>query len=268
MKERIFGRNAVLFLLLFIGSCVSTGEKKEIIVEKSDNKEVNAMISRIEAINKNAVKTYSASFEVDGAVKKKKFKSIGRASFDRTAGKMYISFLDYIFKSPVTKVYINGKEIIFYFPVDKKLVKDNAATINLRNYNNIDIDYPIIYDLLTGVIPLIKNYSVKQGLAKSDGNKSYLILENDKTYQTISFYKNYPDRIKLVRKKNKRICEIYLKKRMSQDNGYFFRRIVMIEKAADVRIALTFKSLKLNSPVKVKTVKDLKLPRDAKIISM
>lgn len=258
----------ILLIFVFLAGCVTADQKKEMGVEKSDISEVRAMLSQVEEFNKNAVTSYYLSFEVDGVVKKKKFKSLGRATYDRSKARMYISFLDYIFKSPITRVYISGKEIFFYFPVDKRLVKDNAATINLKNYNDVDIDYSIVYSLLTGTIPLISGYKVKIGLSRTKGDKTFLILENDTTYQTISFENNIPDRIKLLRKKNRRVTEIYLERPVQRNKSYFFRRIVMLEKGSGVRISLTFKSVNLNMPVKVKSINDLRLPRDARIVTM
>jgi len=257
----------ILLVMLFLCGCVTTGKQTAGVVKRTGNSEAKKMIAKVQEINAGAPKSFAVSFEIDGTMKKKKFKSIGKAFFDRGAGKMYISFLDYIFKSPLTRVYIDGSEIIFYFPVDKTLIKDNARTIDLRNYNNIQIPYHVVYDLLTGSIPLIKDYSIKEGLVKKEASLSFLILENKNTYQTIAFSRDYPDKIKLVNKKAKDVIEIYLKRPMKTNKGYFYRTIVMVEKKSKVRLTLKFKSIKLNRPVKVKSVKDLKVPRDAKIIS-
>lgn len=267
MNRFSFKIKIILLAVLFLGGCVTTGKKPDGAVKRTGNSEAKEMIARVQEINETAPKTFAVTFEIDGNMKKKKFKSLGKAFFDRGAGKMYISFIDYIFKSPLTRVYIDGSEIIFYFPVDKTLIKDNARTINLKNYNNIEIPYYVVYDLLTGSIPLIKDYSVKDGLVKKETSLSYLILENKDTYQTIAFSRDYPDKIKLLNKKTKNVIEIYLKRPMKTEKGSFYRTIVMIDKKTEVRLTLNFKKMKFNRPVKVNSIKNLKVPRDAKIIS-
>ena len=270
MKRSFFLALTLGLALPILLSCTSYEKRKcptPETVHASDSEDIRAMLQSLRAGNDLAPATYSASFLIEGKAKNKKFKSTGKIVYDKKAKRMSVAFRDYIFKSSIMQIFIEGDEIVLYFPVDKKIVKDNRRTINLLNYNNLDVEYDILYDLLVGKVPLISDYKVKQGLV-GDRGVSYLILENDEAYQTVSFKNSVPDRIKLLQKSNKGEIEIYLKKRVKTKDSAFFRSIMMVRKKDKARMTITFNKISFNRPVKVKTIKDIKIPRDVEVITM
>jgi len=257
-------------LLLFCLGCLGGQlheEKKEAVIRSGDGK-IRSMLDAVKAFNSAAPDTISASMTIEGSMKTKKFKALGNAQFDRKAGKMALAFIDFIFKSPITHMFQDRDVIYFYFPAEKKIFKDNINTINLLNYSTINLDYKLVQDLATGRIPVLAGYTVKDGLASPQDNKSYLILENDAWYETISFSSGQPDRIKLMNKKTREEVEIYLKKKITSDSCSFFRQISIVIKNAETRIDVQFDDVKLNKPIMVKTISEIKLPRDVQTIGM
>ena len=263
-------KNLIIAVLVLCTACT-----KAVVKEKPANglaptqdRDISLMLQSLSAINENSPSSYDLEFIVDGSLKSKKYKSIGNASFDRNSDRFYIVFLDFIFKSPVTMIFQDGKDISLYFPADRKLFRENRATISFANYTGVDLDFTVVYDLVTGKVPLIPGYSIREGYRTADGKTSYLILENSDYFQTISFAGSEPDRIKFVQKKNREEVEVYLRKKTVKDGTSFFRNITIVMKKSDTRVDITFRGIKLNTPVKVKTVGDVKIPREVKIITM
>jgi len=126
----------------------------------------------------------------------------------------------------------------------------------------------MFYDLITGVIPLISGYSVKQGLAANNGKGSMLILENPNYYQTISFRGNNPDKILLINRKTRERIEIYVKNPVGQGASRIYSNVMIVAQRVPLRLEITFKKIQLNAAVKVKTYKDMRLPDGLKVIQM
>jgi len=263
-------KNIGLFLILALvyPGCFGAPVKDTLDLSSSENRDVKVMLDTITSINENSPLSFTASFLIDGSVGKKKFKSFGEAEYDGKVRMMSITFLDYIFKSAVTMMFQDGNDISIYFPVEKKIVRDNFKTINLLNNNDVDVDFRVVYALMTGRIPLIEDYSVKKGLVSSDDNTSYLILENDLFYETISFSGKQPDRIKLLHKKTKKSFEIYFRKFKKHGKSRFFSEMTIISSENDAKIDIKFNRIKLNIPLRVKTIKDVKLPKGVKVIRL
>ena len=229
---------------------------------------VRDMVDSISAINKKSPLTYAADFTVDGTIGEKTYKLMGSVQFNRKLRAMYIAFLDFIFRSPITTVFQDGDVIRIYYPAQKKLFVDNYKTIDLANYGGVSVNFDLLYGILTGAMPLISDYSVKQGLASNDGKESMLVLENSRYYETISFSGNSPDKIKLINKTTGEKYEIYMKKPIIQVNSYFFANVMIVSQNTPIRLDLRFSRIRLNAPVKVKTIQDARLPGNVKIIQM
>jgi hypothetical protein len=258
-------------ILLYLNACASmavksddAGEKEKVVITE----DIRRLIDIVGRINKNVPDSLSSEIEIIGNIKEKKFKSIGRINFDRKTSRFNINFLDYIFKSPVTRIFQNGDDIRIYFPADKKLVVDNMNTIDISNYIDLNIHFYLIYDLFCGHIPLLKNYKVKQGLASVKGKSSYLIIENSNYYETISFRGDSPDRLMIIRKDNREKIEIYLKKYISKGKSRYFKNIRIVAESSSLRLDFNFRRTRINIPVKVKTIDKIRLPKDVKLIRL
>jgi hypothetical protein len=230
--------------------------------------EIRKMIGTVTGINASSPSTFSAAFNVTGLVKNKRFKSIGKAEYSRNPRRMDISFMDFIFRSTVTRMLQNGDVVRVYFPVEKKMFVDNINTMDLANYSGIDMDFHIIYDLAIGSIPLIKNYRVKRGLSANGENRSMLILENREYYETISFNGDMPDKLLLVNRRNGERLEIHLRKYLKSGKSHFFKKIRFIAERSGLRLDIEFNKIRLNVPVKVNTVETIKLPSRLEVIQM
>jgi hypothetical protein len=234
----------------------------------SGKERIRAMIDSISDINRKSPESYTLDFTIDGTYGEKKNKMLGSVQFNRKQRTMHVSVVDFIFRSPMMTFLQEGDVVRVYYPVEKKLYADNIKTINLANYGGISIDFRMFQDLITGVIPLITGYSVKQGLADNNGKGSMLILENPGFYETISFQGNDPDKILLINKTTREKLEIYVKNPVAQGTSRIYSNIMIISHSVPLRLEVTFKKIQLNTPVKVKTIKDLKLPDGLKIIQM
>jgi len=229
---------------------------------------VQNMISAVTAINGNSPQSYTVDFYVEGISDKSRFKAHGRAQFDRERGLMQVTFADYIFQSPVALLFLDGEEIRIFYPIEKKLFIDNSKTINIANYTGIGIDFKILYDLATGTIRLLQNYAVREGLTATEGSGSMLILENPESVETISFNGAVPDKILFINKNTRYKAEIYFKKFIVQGESRFFSRLKIIAERNRLQLDITFNKVLLNTPVKVKTIKDIKLPPDLQVVKM
>ncbi len=229
---------------------------------------IRVMVNTISDINMKSPESYALDFNIDGRYGEKKNKILGSVQFNRKQRTMHVSVVDFIFRSPVMTLLQEGDVIRVYYPVEKKMYVDNIKTIDLANYGGFSIDFRMFHDLITGVIPLITGYSVKQGLIANNGKGSMLILENPRYYQTISFQGNDPDKILLINRKTRDRLEIYVKNPVGQGASRIYSNVMIVAQHIPLRIEITFKKIQLNAPVKVKTFKDMKLPDGLKVIQM
>ena len=229
---------------------------------------VRDMVDSLTAVNKKSPLSYAADFSVDGTIGDKTYKLMGSAQFSRKLRAMYIAFQDFIFRSPITTVFQDGDIIRIYYPAQKRLFVDNCKTIDLANYGGVSVNFDLLYGVLTGVMPLIPDYTVKQGLTANTGKESILILENARYYETISFTGNSPDKIKLINKTTGDKYEVYMKKQIVQGDSHFFANLTIVSENTRIRLDIRFQRISLNTPVKVKTIQDARLPENVKIIQM
>ena len=229
---------------------------------------VRDMLESITAVNKKSPLTYAADFTIDGTIGQKTYRLMGSAQFNRKLRAMHVAFLDFIFRSPITTVFQDGDMIRIYYPVEKKLFVDSCKTIDLANYGGVSVNFDLLYSVLTGAMPLIPDYTVKQGLISNDGKELMLILENGLYYETISFIDKSPDKIKLINKSTGDKYEIYMKKPIIQGDSHFFANVIIVSQNTPLRLDIRFSRIRLNTPVKVKTIQDARLPGNVKIIQM
>lgn len=236
-------------------SCFTMSQKKPLNTQPRDvsvtqDSHVQSMLNAIKEINDHAPASFSLGFIISGATGDKKFKVTGEGAYSRDEKKLHIIMNDYIFKTPIASVFQDGDRIVIYFQVEKKMVEDSITTIKVDRYVDFQCDFPIVYDLLTGKIPLAEGYTVKKGLVSGEGDVSYILLENDRYFETISFKGMVPDRIKFVDKSNRRETEIYIKERVRLNDTTYFSRLRVVS-GSDREINLEFSGIRLNVPVKV-----------------
>ncbi len=260
-------------LVLFMNSCAGrsvkgsqAGSDENITPAMRD--EIRRMTGIVERINSQAPSSFASSIEIIGNIREKKFKSVGSVNYNKKTGRFHITFLDYIFKSPVTRIFQDGDRISIYFPADKKLVLDNRKTINIRNYMDLNMDYYLVYDLFRGAIPVLKNYRVKKGLTSADGKSSYLIIENSEYFETISFRGDTPDKLLIIRKDNKEKIELYVKGFTIKGKSRYYKNIRIVAKKSDLRLDFMFKGTRINIPVKVRTIESIRVPGSVEIIRL
>jgi hypothetical protein len=268
-------RALIPVILLLAATAFGCGNKSirsdDILVSQyhpSGKDAIRDMVDRISAVNKKSPVSYAADFTIDGTIGDKTYKLLGNAQFNRKLRAMHVAFLDFIFRSPITVVFQEGDVIRIYYPVEKKLFVDNYKTIDLSNYGGISVNFDLLYSILTGGIPLIPDYTVKQGLISNDGKESMLIVENNRYYETISFNGKSPDKIKLINKSTREKFEIYMKKPILQGDSHFFANVMIVSQNTPIRLDIHFNRIHLNAPVKVKTIEDSRLPGNLKIIKM
>ncbi len=234
----------------------------------ADESAIRSMRETVEATNKNSPESYSANFYVFGASHGKIFRSLGRAQFDRKQDSLHFSFVDYIFNTPITSFFMEGEVIQILLPIEKKMYVDNRKTIRLANYTGFDINFDILHDLSIGKIPLLRDYSIRQGLNAKTETASLLILENKKFIETISFNKGEPDKILIVDKSSGDKVEIYFKKIIAKGPSRFFEQLKIVSPGNDLSLEINFNKIQINVPVKVSTTKNSKLPANLQIINM
>lgn len=253
-------------------SCAGRPANMDKGVEHADNSRIRLLVSKIEEINSNSPKTLTANFVVDGRVgKNKKFKTLGELVYSAELKKMKIAFLDSVFRSPMTILLQEDRSLKFYLPVDKKLYLDNADTINLKEYVDVRIDYGFLSSLASGKIPLIPDYTVKQGIAQQDAkNESskeyYVILENPTLYQTISMKNEIPSKIMLMNKSTKERMEFYLENPVRNNNVLYYKSIRFISLQTGDRINVVFNSLNFNPRINTGRDLTLSVPKNTEII--
>ncbi len=271
MSMRAVGA-VLVFLVVAAAGCAGKGVKIEEVApgqyHPADGTAVRAMIDVVASLAKKSPASYSADFNVDGSTGAKKYRLLGSAQFNRDGRLLHVAFKDFIFKSTVSMFFQEGNVIRVYYPVEKKMFVDDARTFDLANYGGTSLDYGMIYDIATGTFPLIKGYRVKEGLASNSGNSSMLILENSSYNETISFKDGVPDKILLINRKTGEKFEVHLKKIVTRGDSVFFSNIMVISGGSGLRLEINFNRVDLNTPVKVKTIKDVAIPGSVKVYTM
>ena len=249
-----------IILFAFLASCVSCTTTNPPSTPEGTSAETAPMLARVLEQNSKAVNSYDMDFVAEGFINKQTYKMNGIAQFDGSLNRLYFAFTDFIFKSPISQMFNDKDEVVIYFPSEKKLFKHNAKTMNLRQYGNVSLDYKIVYALITGKIPLIEGYRMREGIVEADGKTSYLILENNKYYETIAFKNDIPDRIKITEKSTGDETEFYYSGWKKYGESMLFGKLSIVAKTANMRFNVIINKVKVNIPVNVKTVKDANLP--------
>ena len=243
------------FVMLCIFSCATTDT-----VEHAQPKGSNSdLLDSITLINDNAPLYYDITFTIEGLQNNQKYKLIGNAQLDANLNLFCLSLTDFIFKSPISTVLSNNDETILYFPTEKRLFKYANNSLDLKTFWNINLDYEIIRILASCKIPLIAGYKVK-GSESSADKPSFLILENKNYYETITFKNNIPDKIKIMDKNDRSETDFHLLSPRKYNESLVYRKISVISKSFSFDISIN--SIRANTPVKVKTINDIKIPRD------
>lgn len=257
-------RYALLLLLVAVVSCGSADRRDADLVTAPQSKKDLEKI--IKDVNGRAVGSFESNFSFEGAMKKKKYRTLGSIVFTRNPKKMNVSITDFIFKSQLAAVIQDEKDLQIYFPAEKRLFVETMDSFRLKNYSDIDFNFQILYELMTGAIPVLKNYRVVNTVAEPGSDVRYLILENDAYYETISFKGDVPDKILIKDKNSMEKVEFYLEKRTTSGESQFYRTIRIIAPASEITMTVNFTRLKLNEPVKVKSVVEMNLPKNISII--
>jgi len=247
--------------MLCIFSC-TTADTVEYTPSKEDNA---ALLSSISSINSNAPSYYDMTFTIEGLLNNQKYKLNGNAQLDAKLDLMCLSLTDFIFKSPISTMFSNNNEVIMYFPSEKRLFKYAKSSFDLKALWNIDLDYEIVRILASCKIPLIADYKIKESVVSTDGKTSYLILENKRYYETISFKNNIPDKIKIIDKTDRGETDFHLLAVKKYNESLIYRKISVLSKKINLEISIN--SIKINSPIKVKTINDIKIPMDVVLIN-
>lgn len=272
MELRLITAALITAVLCAQSSCAGRPATVDKGVEHADNSRVRLLVSKIQEINANSPKVFTANFVVDGRVgKNKKFKTLGELVFSGELKKMKISFIDSVFRSPMTILLQEDRSLKFYLPVDKKLYLDNADTINLKEYVDVRIDYGFLSGLALGRIPLISDFIIKQGVSQQDAKTEsakeyYVILENSMLYQTISMKNEIPSKIMLMNKSTKERMEFYLENPVRNNNVLYYKSIRFISLQSGDRINVIFNSLNFNPRIKVDRDLTLTIPKNTEII--
>jgi len=219
------GMSAAIIACLTIAlSCAGRSVAEDRSIRDAGEEKVRNLMGKINEMNENAPVAFTAGFVVDGRVgKNKKFKTLGEIIHSAASKKTRISFLDSVFRSPMTVVLQDDRSLKFYLPVEKKMYLDNVDLIDLKSYVDVPVDYRFISSLAAGRIPLIPGYTVKQGVAQADSapgspGEYYIILENLNHYQTISLKNEIPNKIMLLNKATRDKMEFYLEKPVKSNN--------------------------------------------------
>ena len=218
------------------------------------------LLNNVLLINDNAPSYYDMTFTVEGSLNNQKYKLNGNAQLDAKLDLICMSFTDFIFKSPISTMFSNNDEIIIYLPSEKRLFKYTKNSLNLKTLWNINLDYEMIRILASCKIPLIADYKIS-----STDDKSYLIIENKHYYETVSFKNNIPDKIKIVDKTDRSETDFYLSAVKKYNESLIYSKISVLSKKFSFEISIN--SIKANTPVKVKTINDIKIPLDVISVS-
>ena len=234
-------------------------------VEYTQTENNTALFSGISLINNNAPSYYNMTFTIEGLLNNQKYKLTGNAQLDAKLDLMCLSLTDFIFKSPISTMFSSNDEIIMYFPSEKKLFKYAKNSFDLKKLWGINLDYEIIRVLASCRIPLIADYKTKGPVVSADGKTSYLILESSRYYETISFKNDIPDKIKIIDKNDRSETDFHLSAVKKYNESLIYRKISVLSNKLSFDISID--SININTPVKVKTINDIKIPADVVLIN-
>ena len=254
----------IFILPLLFMSCSGKAIRHQFTV--SEKKTIDELLLGLNNINSRTPETLTAKITINGTFGKKKYNAVGSVSFDSTSHQMNIVLYDFIFKTPITTVIKNNDDLSIHYPVDKKLILARLNSFRIKNITGIDMDIDCMVSLIEGSIPLIKNHSVKQVYTEDNGHRYYLILENSKTFETLSFKKGMPDRILFMDKKGNKKIEVYIDKYHWGRNSIYYKKLHLIDEQAKINLNITFSNITINEAVSIMTETDIAIPQGTKII--
>ena len=242
---------AIVFFLCILIACANSQVKKDLSqANSSDNQEALPLLEIVNKINDSSPSTFSSSFTVEGSMKADKFKITGTAFYDKQAEKFAMNFSDFVFKSQLSSFLKNGKNIEVHYIPENRIVLDSSETIKITNYVPLNIEFNLVYQLLTSQIPMIENYSVFQ--VTKEGTRSFLVIQNNTWFQTIAFNSDEPERIKFTNKSTSQEIEIYLRSPLDQNGSRYYRRIRILSRSAGIDVNINTGWASLNKPVNIR----------------
>lgn len=261
----------IIILMLFISGCSTAKIKSETTeLKAADQENIEYLLGIIKKYNSGSLQSYTLKINVEGHSGTRKFKVEGNALYNNNPKRMKIVFHDAILMSSISEIVQEDNILKFYFPIDKTLYVENTEKINLKAYTDFSLDFNLVSDLLSGRIPVIRQFAVYKGLeCETDPaikENKLIILENSDFFETISFLNDIPDKILWVNKNSKERLELYLKSPVIRDNFLFYKEAKIISREADLNVLIRFSSVKFNEPVDPEIIAKIKIPKDAVII--
>ncbi|MBN2402219.1 MAG: hypothetical protein JXN64_07445 [Spirochaetes bacterium] len=260
-----------LAVFIFLSGCSRDLQKRGGDFREADDENTTYLLSLIEKAGANSPHTLNANFSIEGHSGKQNFKATGNAKYNNNPKKVRIIFHDAVFKSPITEIIQDADIIKIFFTFDNVLYIDNAKTIDLKFYSNLDLDFNLISDLVNGRIPVINDFSVvkglESGLSSGKGDIKFIILENKEYYETISFKRDIADKILWMNKNTKEKIEIYLNEPFRNQDIVFYKSVRIVSLKYDLKMTINFTTVKFNMPVDLENMVKLELPKDIKIIN-
>ncbi len=258
------GSKTLLCLLVpfFLFACKSIPKHE---LSEAEKLQAKKLIAAIADFNLSSPVTLSSAFTAQGSKGGKEFKVAGNAAFDKK-GYYKITVLDYIFQSPVIEAHRELDTLYFYYPAEKRLYIDNARKIDINRYTGFRGDYALLYNFLTGTIPLIDGYNVNKCLYKDKERVYDLVLENSDFYQTISFRDNLPERIEFTHKLTGSKGGINLSSPLKKGKTVFYRKYSVVIPAYEIDIAVNFTRPVLNGDVNLKKIDPDRMPPKTEVI--
>lgn len=260
----------IILTAVLLVSCATAAEKQPVTVQDAvtgDSAAAENLMLVIRTINDNAPATISTSFTADGINNGQKFKIEGTAVFDRK-GYYKISIVDFVFRSRVLDAYREIDSLYFYYPAEKKLLVDDANRIDIYRYTGFQTSFDLMYTLLTGGIPMLRDSKVTKCVAGSETDSYNLVLENTDYMQNIYFKSGFPERIMIIHKTTKDRMEIYLKSRITKDKSVFFKSIRIVAPEKNISANINFLSPSLNAEIRPEKFKREVLKKDVEIIKV
>ncbi len=257
-----------VFSMCMKKNTVKTDSTAAVELNAVDSLKAEKILSLVRNINDNSPETFSISYNVLGKSGSKKYKVTGSSQFDRNRSALYAVFKDYIFKTTIASVFQDGSNLAFYYPPQKRLVYDSSKNINIKNYINFEIDYSLLYNLISGRLPVIENSRVVRVFESTGGRQRGVILKNSEYYESIFFKDKLPEKIKLINIKTKDEAEIYLGKHIKRGGSSYFSRVRIVVPENDLDVEITFYNIRLNKQVRVKKIMAQKIKPGVKVIRM
>lgn len=261
---------AAIFTAAILTSCATAPANDTVTAQDNqagDTAAAERLMLAVNTINDNAPATISTSFTADGANNGQKFKIEGTAVFDRKCC-YKISVVDYVFRSRVLDAYREMDSLYFYYPAEKKLLVDDVNRIDIFRYTGFQTSFDLMYTLLTGGIPVLKDSRVTKCVAGSEPDSYNLVLENTGYMQNIYFKGEIPERIMIIHKATKDRMEIYLKSRITKDKSVFYKNIRIVAPGRNISANINFISPSLNGEIKHAKFRREALKKDVETIKV